>query len=89
MQQASADEMTYPQVSGLVFLRVLLALNPVLFSSATPAMFLPQLPRSRGQIYLSVVSSEPNTMPGIENIFKTYLLNEFMFPGQNQTRRLW
>lgn len=83
--------MTYPQVSGLVFLRVLMDLNPVLFSSAAPSMLLLQLPMSKDQIcsYLSVVSPEPNTMLGIENILSTYLLNEFMFPGQSQTGRLW
>lgn len=83
--------MTSPQVSGVVFMRVLLALNPALFSSAAPSMLLPQLPMSSDQIYsyLSVVSPEPNTVLGIENILSKYLLNEFMFPGQSQTKHLW
>lgn len=73
--------MTYPQVSGLVFMRVLLARNPALFSSAALSMLLPQLRMNRDQIYsyLSVVSPEPNTVLGIENILSMYLLNEFSF----------
>lgn len=71
------DEMTCSQVSGLVFTKVLLALNLTFF-------FFPAVPRSFELVgfllssrqagtksiysYLAVESTEPNTVIGIEDI---------------------